>query len=264
MIVISSSPATWVLAGLAVLAYGLAGLFHCRSHPKWAQASVWMSWLLHGMALVSSLGQEQAHFGFGSAISVTAWLVLTIYGIEYLLMPRFRPHWSLALFGAVAVVIGAMFPGHALNNLQAHQTPWMALHLALGIASYGLFATAVAHGWLMRQADRKMRNAIDSHEGIPLLSLERLTFRFVTAGFVLLSATLLAGLLFGEQVYGRAWAWQHKQVFAVLAWLTFAALLLGRWRTGLRGRRALNILNLGAVFLLLAYVGSRFVQEIIL
>lgn len=262
MIVISSSPVTLVLAALAVLAYGMAGLFRYRARLMLTQASVWLSWLFHGLTLISSFSLDQAHFGFGPALSVTAWLVLTIYGIEYLLMPGFKPHWSLALFGASAVVLGALFPGYALAT--ENNTPWMAVHLALGIASYGLFATAVAHGVLMHKAEKNMRQAMDSEWGIPLLSLERLTFRFVTAGFVLLSATLLAGMLFGEEVYGRAWSWQHKQIFAVLAWLTFAGLLLARWRIGLRGRKALRLLYLGAVLLLLAYVGSRFVREIIL
>jgi hypothetical protein len=63
------------------------------------------------------------------------------------------------------------------------------------------------------------------------LTLERLTYRFVGAGFVLLSATLLAGFLFGDALYGHghAWRWDHKTVFSTLAWLTFALLDGGRY-----------------------------------
>jgi len=96
------------------------------------------------------------------------------------------------------------------------------------------------------------------------LTLERLTFRFVTAGFVLLSATLAAGLLFSEVLYGRAWRWDHKAVFSLLSWFTFAALLLGRRRWGWRGRSAVRVLYAGAALLLLAYVGSRFALEVVL
>ena len=109
-----------------------------------------------------------------------------------------------------------------------------------------------------------MRLAADSHSGMPLLTLERLTFRFVTAGFVLLSATLVAGWLFSEQLYGRAWLWDHKAVFSLLAWITFAVLLLGRSRFGWRGRSAVRVLYAGTALLLLAYVGSRFVMEVVL
>ena len=91
-----------------------------------------------------------------------------------------------------------------------------------------------------------------------------ISFRFVTAGFVLLTATLLAGWLFGETLYGRAWRWDHKAVFSMLSWLTFATLLLGRARFGWRGRNAVRVLYAGSALLLLAYVGSRFVLEVLL
>ena len=101
---------------------------------------------------------------------------------------------------------------------------------------------------------------------MPLLTLERLTFRFATAGFVLLSATLLAGLLFSDALYGRGSVakWDHKTVFSVLAWLVFAFLLLGRARFGWRGRKAVRVLYTGSLLLLLAYAGSRFVLEVVL
>ena len=74
----------------------------------------------------------------------------------------------------------------------------------------------------------------------------------------------VAGWLFSEQLYGRAWLWDHKAVFSVLSWLTFAALLVGRARFGWRGRRAVRVLYTGAALLLLAYAGSRFVMEVVL
>ena len=143
-------------------------------------------------------------------------------------------------------------------------TAWLPLHLALGISAYGLLAAAVVHAALMTRAERRIRLAVDPHSGMPLLTLERLTFRFVTAGFVLLTATLAAGMLFSEALYGRAWRWDHKAVFSVLSWLTFATLLLGRSRFGWRGRSAVRVLYAGAALLLLAYVGSRFALEVVL
>jgi ABC-type uncharacterized transport system permease subunit len=99
------------------------------------------------------------------------------------------------------------------------------------------------------------------------LTLERLTFRFVTAGFLLLTATLVAGALFGEALYGQGhteWRWDHKRVFALLSWLTFATLLVGRSQWGWRGRRAVRMLYIGAGLLLLSYAGSRFVLEVLI
>ena len=111
-----------------------------------------------------------------------------------------------------------------------------------------------------------MRLATQDTAGVPLMTLERLTFRFVEAGFVLLSATLLVGGLFVEQLYGsgKTWDWNHKTIFSVLAWVVFAGLLVGRARLGWRGLRAVRILYVGCGLLLLGYAGSRFVLEIVL
>jgi ABC-type uncharacterized transport system permease subunit len=139
----------------------------------------------------------------------------------------------------------------------------MPLHWALGIASYGLIAAAVAHAWLMQRAERAMRQGRANDTDMPLLTLERLTFRLVGAGFVLLTATVLAGGWFAESLNHR-WTWNHKTVFSVLAWATMGVLLLGRWRLGWRGGMAARMVYLGAGLLLLGYVGSRFVIEVFL
>jgi ABC-type uncharacterized transport system permease subunit len=58
--------------------------------------------------------------------------------------------------------------------------------------------------------------------------------------------------------------WDHKTAFSLLSWFTFAALIVGRARFGWRGKRAVRVLYIGAGLLLLAYVGSRFVMEVLL
>ena len=149
-------------------------------------------------------------------------------------------------------------------HLQA--SAWLSLHLVFGIASYGLFAAAVVHAILMTRTERLIRQAVEVQGTLPLLVLERLTFRLVYGGFALLTATLAMGMVFGEQLYGagHAWRWDHKTVFALLSWLTFAALLWARFRLGWRGKKALRVLYAGTALLLLSYAGSRFVMEVLL
>jgi ABC-type uncharacterized transport system permease subunit len=50
----------------------------------------------------------------------------------------------------------------------------------------------------------------------------------------------------------------------MMSWLLFGVLLAGRKWRGWRGRTALSFTLLGFTTLLLAYVGSRFVLEVIL
>jgi ABC-type uncharacterized transport system permease subunit len=231
-----------------------------------AQRLLQMGWALQGVSVGVSLfagADGLIRFGFAPALSATAWLVLLFYLLERQWFPMLRARWALASLGVISVLLPLVFPGQALHT---SASVWLPLHWALGLASYGLFAAAVIHAWLMVRTETQIRLAAEAQAGVPLLTLERLTFRFVLAGFVLLTATLLAGWWFGDVLYGpeKAWRWDHKTVFSLLAWLTFAVLLLARHQLGWRGRKAARVLYIGAGLLLLAYVGSRFVLEVVL
>jgi ABC-type uncharacterized transport system permease subunit len=247
----------------AAVAYAVPAAGAPRLSERGARLALLAAWLLHAAALAAAFLIEPPRFGFAPALSITAWLVLTVYAIEREMFPQLQARWALSALGSAALLLALVFPG---TPLHVTASPWLPLHLALGVASYGLFAAAVVHAWLMTRAEKQIRQAAEPQAGVPLLTLERLTFRFATAGFVLLSATLLAGLLFGETLYGAGHMARsdHKTVFSVSAWVVFAFLLLGRTRFGWRGRKAVRVLYTGSILLLLGYVGSRFVLEVIL
>jgi ABC-type uncharacterized transport system permease subunit len=251
-----------------VLAWAVAGIYLVPAvFPRIAVTSarllVLLALLLHAVLLSAGLLDGTPRFGFASALSFTVWLVGCVYAVEAQFYPQLRIRRVMCLLAALSVLLPLAFPGAELHPTAS---VWLPLHLVLGIACYGLFGAAVVHAWLMGRAESRMRQASDSDSGVPLLTLERLTFRFVGAGFALLTATLVAGLVFGESLYGagKGWRLDHKSVFSVLSWLTFAALLLGRARYGWRGRRAVRVLYAGTGLLFLAYVGSRFVMEVVL
>lgn len=262
---VSSLSYMTVAASLAaLLAYATAVLQSERAAAALRWALV-LGWLAHGLAIVldtSGIGTPQhgARFGFAPALSVTLWLVLAVYAIESRFVPLPGVRRSLALLGLTAVGLALFFPG----DMRPHTgSPWLPVHWILGIASYGLFGAAVLHAALLTSAERDMRGRRGGVQptplGLPLLRLEKLTFRFVAAGFVVLSAALLLGWWFATP-----WRWDHKAVFSILAWVVFAALLAGRRAFGWRGRMATRWLYTGAALLLLGYVGSRFVLEVVL
>jgi ABC-type uncharacterized transport system permease subunit len=265
MILASASPFTLILALGASAAYAASAAGASRSGQglTLARVAMWVAWCLHGTLLAWGLWGGEPRFGFAPALSVTAWLVGLVYAIESSVYPQLRTPWLLSGAGSVTVLLATLFPG---SPLHASASTWLPLHWALGIASYGLFAVAMVHAWLMTRAEARMRLAASAPVGLPLLTMERLTFRFVSLGFVLLTATLLAGFFFGNQLYGASHAlnWNHKTAFSVLSWFTFAVLMVGRYRFGWRGKKAVRVLYVGTALLLLAYVGSRFVMEVML
>ena len=98
----------------------------------------------------------------------------------------------------------------------------------------------------------------------PLLTMETLLFRIIWAGFIMLSLTLASGVVFSEELFGKAAQLNHKTVFGVMSWIVFGALLGGRHFYGWRGRIAVRWTLTGFLMLVLAYLGSKFVVEVLL
>jgi ABC-type uncharacterized transport system permease subunit len=259
----AASVAAGVIALAAYLVSALAGT-QAQERARWPGLAWQVGWVAHGVAvLIDFAGLDEPHgerFGFAPVLSITVWLVLLVYAIESRFVPLPRVRRVLAALGALVVFVALLFPGEVLS---LSGPPWLPLHWMLGIASYGLFGAAVLHASMLDAADRQLRmkkaGTASAPLGMPLLRLEKLTFQLVDAGFVVLTITLLLGAW-----STTTWHWDHKTVFSLLGWAVFAALLAGRHFRGWRGRRATRWLYTGAVLLLLAYVGSRFVLEVLL
>lgn len=264
----SLGPAPLLLALVAMLAYGVAALAH-RPASRLPALALLLGWLLQAALLALDIGgwgrsEPGARLGFGPVLSLTVWLVLAVHTVESRFMPLPAVRRVLAVTGAAVVLLAWAFPGDVRPLINA----WAPLHWLLGVASYALLGAAVLHASMLDAAERKMRQrdaappaavAGSGPMGMPLLRLERLTFRFVEAGFVVLTGALLLGMATAAH-----WRWDHKTVLSLLAWGVFAALLAGRHWRGWRGRSATGWLYAGATLLLLGYVGSRFVFEVLL
>lgn len=256
-----------LLATVSVALYALAAV-PAAALRRLSAAALVGGWLLHLALLVIDIGGigqpvPGTRLGFAPVLSMTVWLVIAVHTIESRLVPLPSIRLLLAALGAAAVVLTLAFPGE-LRPLSSALAP---LHFALGVGSYALFGAAVVHAVLLRRAERTLRGGAavlaagggGRALGMPLMQLERLTFHFVDVGFLVLTATLALGVLTTAN-----WRWDHKTIFSLLAWGVFAALIVGRRLRGWRGRRATNWLFVGAGLLLLAYVGSRFVLEVLL
>jgi len=258
-----------VASGLALLGYVWVGLLRARAGdaetagraPLRSVPPMALAWTAQFIALfidISGYGLSTpgARFGFAPALSMTTWLVLTVYLIESRFVPLHSVRRVLAWLAAAAVLLAWSFPGES-RPLAA--SPWAPLHWVLGLASYGLFGVAVLHAALLNRAESQLRRKQATPGGLPLLQLERLTFQFVAAGVGVLSLAILLGWWFTP-----TWRWDHKNLLAVLGWLVLTGLLVGRRIYGWRGRRATRWLYAGAALLLLSYAGSRFVLEVVL
>lgn len=207
---------------------------------------------------------ESMRFGFAIALSVMLWLAIALYWIESF-YARMEGLQVLGLPAAAAALLPAIFPeAHVLTNASSAA---FRLHFLMAMLAYSLFTLAALHALLMAAAEKGLHRGRISPllAGLPpLLTMEALLFRLIHVAFVLLTFTLVSGVFFSETLFGKALTFNHKTIFAILSWMIFAALLTGRHLRGWRGRVALRWTLAGFAALLLAYVGSRFVLEVIL
>lgn len=168
--------------------------------------------------------------------------------------------WPLAvLFLVLDAARGQPVPSAAAQSWQ------ITLHAVFALLAWATLSLAAVVAVMLLVQERALR----SHRmtrGVfampPLTLVEALLFQLVGWGFALLSATLLSGVLFVENLFSQHLV--HKTALSIAAWVVFGVLMFGRWRWGWRGRRAVRFTLAGAVLLLLAFVGSKFVLEILL
>jgi ABC-type uncharacterized transport system permease subunit len=210
-------------------------------------------------------GGEGVRLGFATSLSAVAALTVLTYAAA-----SWRYHLAgvqgfVMAFAGVAVVVEAISP---LPHAAAHSAlPVFKLHLAMAFAAYSLFTIAALHALLIALAQKHLHKAVPPTlvAGLPpLLTLEKLLFRMIQVGFLLLTLTLLSGVLFSEEIFGKPVPLNHKTVFGIASWLIFGALLLGRRIYGWRGRTAIYWTLAGFMSLMLAYVGVKFVLEVLL
>jgi len=230
--------------------------------------------LIHGFELHDSVFTPQGFvFGFAQDLSLIAWVGLAFYWFQSWFLPISSLRWMALVFACVCALLPNVFPG-TLLSAKAVSDPWFKGHFIVATISVGLLSLAAMHAMLMSVQDRALHrqlaivpNSRAAHwlEDLPpLMTMEGLLFNLLYVGFALLSLTVFSGLLFSQTLFGRPLVFDHKTIFALISWFLFGGLLIARWRVGLRGRAAIRWVLSAYTALLLAYVGSRFVMEVIL
>jgi ABC-type uncharacterized transport system permease subunit len=167
--------------------------------------------------------------------------------------------------GLAALSVLAMTFFTATHAIPNSQTMALRAHLVVAFLAYGLLAVAALHAVLMTMLEKQLhRGALMQDGAPPLLTLEAMLFRTIGVGFALLTLAVFSGVFFSEELFGTALHLSHKVVFGILSWLVFGGLLLGRHFRGWRGRTALYWTITGFTLLLLAYLGTQFVLEVLL
>ena len=208
--------------------------------------------------------QGGLNFNIFNVVSLTTLFMLLFYWGFCL----YRQILPLGILATPLAFLGMMIgffgdaPYHPLSTI----SPILQAHIIMSLAAYSvLFMAAIAAIMLRLQISELKRQTFHRVwvDKLPSLqSMEALLFDMITVGFGLLSISLLLGFIDTTNLLAQHLV--HKTVFSLLSWLVFGALLVGHWRFGWRGQRAANMTLYGVILLGLAFIGTKFVLELIL
>lgn len=257
---------------LSALLYAGCAALPASSH-RTISAGIFLGWLLHGAVLAMDvLLPASLRVGFAVMLSATLWISVAAYWLENRNFPLDGLRALVLPSAAITVLLQAIFPGSVISlEGKSALFPW---HIAISLLAYSTLTIAAFHAVLMALQESQLHSRSPASrngwlaavlERLPaLLTMEKLLFRLIAIGFALLTLTVFSGVVFSEQLFGQAVQWNHKTIFTMLSWFMFGLLLVGRRWRGWRGKTALSFTLSGFATLLLAYVGSRFVLEVVL
>ena len=168
--------------------------------------------------------------------------------------------YGFTVLNFIAVVY---LPSHYITHLETH--PQVGAHIIFALLAYSILTIASLFALQLAYLDYRLKNRklpLTKINMPPLMTLEKSLFQIIFIGFILLSCTLLTGLIFVDDMFAQGKA--HKAILSMIAWVIYATLLWGHFSKGWRGRYTVYITIVGSSLLTLAYFGSRFVREILL
>lgn len=198
--------------------------------------------------------------GLLEAISLLAW-TLGVLACFISIERQYRVLGAL-LFASAAIGAAATDAGHG-GSVEAQVPGWeLTAHILLAMGAAALLFAAAVTALLVVFLDRRLRSRrlANLPSVIPPLDvLEKVMFRLIGTGFILLTLALLTGFVFVTNLFAQNLT--QKTLLSLIAWTIFGVLLIGRVRFGWRGRSATGWTLSGFGVLALAYFGAKFVLE---
>ncbi|CAO0823042.1 HemX protein [Desulfarculales bacterium] len=204
---------------------------------------LWAGFGLHSLALTAAWIETGAlpALSLRQSLDVFSWalmgatLVVNLRLKIMILGALTAPLCALLLLAATAVLPLPVAPPSALLK-----SAWIVIHVLSLSAGYGLLTLTCLSGGLYLLQDsliRKKRLGA-AFKRLPSLSrLDSLGQQALVAGFTLLTVGLITGAVYAQITLGSYWRWHPKEVWSLITWLCYTAILHTRLVQGWRGRR---------------------------
>ena len=219
--------------------------------------------VLHGIAALWLVrGAGGFDLGVFPMLAVTTFIIAFVVVVGAIRLPLQSLYVLVFPFCAAALLAVTLFAERAAPVLLGEG---LALHVLLSIGAYTVLAVAACQGVVLQLQERNLRirrSFAMTRVLPPLETMEGLLFHLIWLGFVLLTASIVSGFVYLEDMFAKHVA--HHTVLTLGSWIAFGTLLIGRHTLGWRSTTAVRFTIVGFALLVLGYLGSKVVKEIIL
>ncbi len=194
-----------------------------------------------------------------AAISFFSWCIVCCY-LVFQAKFRLMVLGSFAApFAAFLMIISSALPWFNSPVKPIFKSAWLTVHVATVFMGNGLFAitflTAVMYLVQERQIKQKKLGAI--YKRLPSLgTLDTINHYSLIYGFLLLTIGMVTGSIYAQVALGSYWQWDPKEVWSLITWLFYAALLHERITVGWRGRKAAIMSIICFAILIFTFLGA--------
>ncbi len=252
---------TLYLAG--TLGYLLFIIFQKKELARYSYRLLGIGFVFHSLAI--GLKYYQAGYfpvtTLRESLSFFAWAIIGVY---LLIQLRFNIRVLgsfLSPLAAIMMISSSFLPAQTVPGPPLLRSFWLLVHVVTIFLGNGVFAIAFLAGlmYLIQEKEIKSKRLGTLYHRLPSLEvLDALNYNCLIIGFPLLTLGMLSGSLYAQATLGTFWRWDPKEVWSLITWLLYAALLHGRLVSGWRGRRSAQISIFGFLILIFSFVGVNF------
>lgn len=203
------------------------------------------------------------NFGFFKVLAVLS-LAMNLACVAALYWRPLQSMFTILFpLSAVAVLTATLGPDTAAAEEGLRYGT--AMHIGSSIVAYAILTLAAVQAALLAAQDAQLkRREMGGLLSVlpPLQLMESMLFELIWIGVAALTLSIGTGVIFMEDIFAQDLV--HKTVLSIVAWILFSTLLWGRHKLGWRSQTAVRITVVGFCLLMLAYLGSKLVLELIL
>jgi cytochrome c-type biogenesis protein CcsB len=251
---------------LGTLGYIIFIVFQIKNMARISYGLLLLGFMTHTLAIgiwTFQTGYLPVH-DLGESLSFFAWAIIGVYLIIQIRFNILVLGSFLSPLAAAMMISSTFIPLHAGPVNPLLQNVWLTVHIVFIFAGNGVFAIAFLSGimYLIQEREIKSKRLGLLYHRLPALEiLDALNYNSLILGFPLMTLGMLSGSIFAQYTLGTFWRWDPKEVWSLITWLLYAALLHGRLMSGWRGRRSALISIIGFLILIFSFLGVNFLVK---